>query len=487
MKAATLGAGRAAALLAGVPLLLHLLVLGRFDLTTDEAHYALYGSHLDWSYFDHPPLVGWLQALVLTVSDSAFALRVVPMLLAACTCLALWRLVPRLFPETSPWVAVGALALLPSGLVLQTWGMNMLPEVPLVLLGLLVMHTTLDLLERERTRDWLRLGLLLGLAGLAKYTAVTLALSVVLALLSERRFAALRRSGPWLAMSVAGLLLLPLLHWNAAREWVSFRYQLDHGMGGRGWRLGELATAQAQQLLAYGPVLYLATLAALVAGWRERGHRGVRLSLLFAWPVLLLFGYGSGFDAGLPHWTALAFVSAAPLAARWLGRRWHRSGMRRAYLAWGGCAAAVLLVLHSEILAPWIPWWDGRNPWSAVEGWDEAAHQAERLRAQMAATPGSEPQIYVDNWSRASRLAWHARPQPVQVLDRRVDQFDLWFGSPAAGGRGILVVWDHDGEDDEVDDLSHFAQHERVGELPITLGGRPVSRFIYYACHGYSD
>jgi hypothetical protein len=30
-------------------------------LGVDEAHYVLYGLHLDLSYFDHPPLVGWMQ------------------------------------------------------------------------------------------------------------------------------------------------------------------------------------------------------------------------------------------------------------------------------------------------------------------------------------------------------------------------------------------------------------------------------------------
>jgi len=31
------------------------------EFSVDEAHYALYAQHLAWSYFDHPPLVGWIQ------------------------------------------------------------------------------------------------------------------------------------------------------------------------------------------------------------------------------------------------------------------------------------------------------------------------------------------------------------------------------------------------------------------------------------------
>jgi len=483
---------RAALLLVGLPLLLHLAVIGRLPLTTDEAHYALYGLHLDTSYFDHPPLVGWLQALALAVSDSSFALRLLPVLLAAATAWLLWRLTPRLFPEASPWVAVGALGLLASSLLLSVMGMVMVPEVPLLLLGLAVMHATLDLLEHERLSTWLRLGLLLGLAGLAKYTAFTLALSVVAALVAERGLAWLARPGPWLAAALAALLVAPVFAWNAAREWISFRYQLDHGMGGKGWSPGEFLAAQGQQLAAYGPVLYLGGWAALLSGWRERGQRGVRLSLCFGWPVLLLFGYGAGSDAGLPHWTALAFVGSAPLTARWLGRRWQRRGLRRACLGYGLVAAALLLVLHSEMFAAWIPWTSlpgarGRNPWSAVDGWDEAAREAERLAGELAATPGPPPQLYVDNWSRAARLAWAARPRPVQVLDRRVDQFDLWFGSPAAGDRGILVVWEREPEEHEPDDLRHFARHERVGSLEIVRAGQRVCSFSFHACHDYQD
>ena len=43
-------------------IMLHLALATSIGLSPDEAHYALYGAHLDFSYFDHPGLVGWLQA-----------------------------------------------------------------------------------------------------------------------------------------------------------------------------------------------------------------------------------------------------------------------------------------------------------------------------------------------------------------------------------------------------------------------------------------
>jgi 4-amino-4-deoxy-L-arabinose transferase-like glycosyltransferase len=203
-------AGRAALLLVAFSSLLHLLAAGGgAGLSGDEAHYALYGYHLDWSYFDHPPLVGWLQALVLPFSSGEFALRLWPVLLGALASLALFRLTRELYPAASPWTAFVAVALLHSALAFQVLSLAMLPDTPLLPLGIAAALVLWRVLERGAACDWLWLGLLLGLAGLAKYTAVTLALSAVLLLALGGQWAQLRRPWPWLAVGLALLLITP--------------------------------------------------------------------------------------------------------------------------------------------------------------------------------------------------------------------------------------------------------------------------------------
>ena len=54
---------------------IHLLIAPGLSLGVDEAHYALYGMLPDWSYFDHPPLTGWLQWLALQLGDTELILR----------------------------------------------------------------------------------------------------------------------------------------------------------------------------------------------------------------------------------------------------------------------------------------------------------------------------------------------------------------------------------------------------------------------------
>lgn len=478
-------AGRAALLLVAFSSLLHLLAAGGgAGLSGDEAHYALYGYHLDWSYFDHPPLVGWLQALVLPFSSGEFALRLWPVLLGALASLALFRLTRELYPAASPWTAFVAVALLHSALAFQVLSLAMLPDTPLLPLGIAAALVLWRVLERGATCDWLWLGLLLGLAGLAKYTAVTLALSAVLLLALGGQWAQLRRPWPWLAVGLALLLITPVLGWNWQHDWLSFNYQLGHGVPGRDWDLSRFLLSQAGQLVAYGPALYLFGIAAMIGGLRRRRERVERHILLLALPPLLLFGWSSGFEPTLPHWTLLGWALLTPLAARWLLQHWPRRPVR--IIAWSGFGYSLLLalVLHSELFAPWLPFAENRYPFGDLYGWEQAVQRAEELRAAMAQEPGPEPVLFAGNWSYASHLAWPARPRPVQVADERYDQNDLWFGTPQAGARGVLVVpWQF--RNDAARWQQRFVQCAPADEVSLVLRGTVAVSYTLYRCAGY--
>ncbi len=469
------------ALVTGISLL-HLLVAPRVGLSVDEAHYALYGLHLDWSYFDHPPMVGWLQALVLPFSQSELALRAIPILLTAAASLVLYELSRELFPEESPWTGFIAVALLQGGIIVQLVGLAMVPDGPLLLFGLLAVRRLRQALMRDRLQDWLWSGLFLGLAGLSKYTAVTLAAGALPALFAAGRWRLLLSAGPWAAVAVGLLLILPVIGWNYAHDWISFGYQIEHGTRGEQWSIQRFLLGQTGQLLAYAPALYLFGWLALVGGLREWRHPGVRDTLCFALPVLLLFGWNSGFYTTLPHWTVLGWAITSPLAARWLLRQWHRRWVR--ITAWGSAGFSALLagIVFSQLLHPWIPFEENNHPLRDLYGWKQAALRAEALRQRLPSTPENPPRIFVENWTFASRIAWYARPTAVQVLDGRHDQFDLWFGSPQQGARGILVTPSyyrgHKG-------TRLFEQCTELSPLPIPVNGKPAVTFRYFACEGF--
>ena len=59
---------RATWLLLALACLVHFAMGALVGLSVDEAHYALYAAHPALSYFDHPPLVGWVQWPLVALS-----------------------------------------------------------------------------------------------------------------------------------------------------------------------------------------------------------------------------------------------------------------------------------------------------------------------------------------------------------------------------------------------------------------------------------
>ncbi|AOV16417.1 hypothetical protein BJI67_04445 [Acidihalobacter aeolianus] len=480
-----LDAPQATALLLGLITLLHLAAGARVGLSGDASHYALYGAKLAWSYFDHPPMIGWLQATVEPFSTANLALRLWPIALGTLSGAALYRLARRLYPERTPWLGFVAVAVMQSAVILSLMGISMLPDDPLLLFFLLAAGALHRTLIEDEPRAWLWVGLWFGLAGLSKYTAVALVFSAIWLVISERRWAHLRTRWPWLGILIALVAILPVLGWNAAHDWVSFRYQILHVSDpDRHWQLMHFVKSQLIQFFSYSPGIYLFGLIALVHALRRRDDPRNRLLLAMTVPVFVIIDGSSGTTVSLPHWTAVAWAVLSIGIAAWLLDHWRRRTVRIGVAASGAYSVLLIGVLLSELIHPWIPFKANAYPLADLYGWRRAATQAETLRAQMAATPGPRPMLYAGNWSYASHIAWYAYPQPVQITDRKMHQMTLWYGNAADGGRGILVVpqqfhshvpaW-----------TAKFARCAPAGDLPIPLEGKVATTYYFYRCEGY--
>lgn len=182
---------------------------------------------------------------------------------------------------------------------------------------------------------------------------------------------------------------------------------------------------------------------------------------------------------------SLGWAGLIPLIARWLHRHWNARWVRISVRASAAYALLVIGIIFSEFFMPWLPFKDNGNPLRDLYGWPQAAARAAELRAELAATPGAAPQLFAENWTYASRLAWYARPAPVQVLDTRYDQFDIWFGSPQDGARGILVTWPEQKAPPATGGSGQFAECALRDTLPVMSRGHLVSTFTFYACHEF--
>ena len=462
---------------------LQLLVGAAAPLGADESHYALYGYFPALSYFDHPPMVGWLQWLVLHLSDKDLALRLWPIFLMALSNWALYRLAMRLYGERSRWSGLLAVGLLQAGLIVHLSGIGMLPEVPLLLFGLLAAHALLSIVEGDR-RAWLWLGLMLGLAGLSKYTAVLLLPGILLVLIQARRLDDLRTVWPWVSALLAAALVAPVFIWNAQNDWASFAYQIHHGTGGA-WSLSTFVQAQAGQFLAYSPAVYLLGVIALVGAARRGGDPADRFLLLLAAPILLVFAYNGGNTLTLPHWTLLGWALAAPLAAQLLIRVWSRRWVRWGVGASVAYALLFIVAFHVLVQAKPMVFPEGQHPLGEIIGWDKAAKRGLKLLDEMPEPLRADATLMTERWTIASRMAWNARPHPVRVIQRRNRQFDYWYGEPEPGQNAVLIVWSRTGGGPESWSKPRFDRCVWREKMPVMVKSTRVAEFDFYECRGF--
>ena len=484
-------------LLLAVPALLHLALALAIHLSPDEAHYALYASRLDWSYFDHPPLIGWVQWPFLQAGGGDLPMRIAPMVAWLITALILARLTDALFPDLPrvwglrPDLLLYCLSLMPNLL-----GVAWVPDTLLTALSCAVMLVTWRLCrhsgEAERLGLWVVLGVLLGLAGLSKYTAAIFAAGAGAALFWAHGLSFLRQRGFWIALAIAVLFVLPVFAWNAAHDWISFRYQLSRAHGGEHWRLVRSLQFAAVIWLAHGlllPVCWVLARRHIRIPAHGSSLTPLAFTLLFAAPGLVGLALLAGRGGTLPHWVQPFVVCALPLAAAGLAAWWSR---RPRVAGLGLIAQALLCLLAFAVMAAggWSASASGAaasgdgaqvsrqspNPIADLHGWDAAAR-----RAAYIARHASIGTLAVVNWSMASRIAWYARPMPVKVVNARADQFDLWFGTLSGAEDALLVQHSGMGHPLPVGGYG-FRSCEVVDAMPVERAGRRIATFSFHAC-----
>ena len=153
--------------------LIRLLVAPSFGLGVDEAHYILYATHPALSYFDHPPLVGWLHApFYYLLGTNELLARLPAIILFALTSFLAYRFTMAV--SASKKISLLAVLALNSSFMFNALSLMLLPDSILLVLIFLFVFVVRKIEESPQLKYFIWLGLILGLAGLAKYTSILL-------------------------------------------------------------------------------------------------------------------------------------------------------------------------------------------------------------------------------------------------------------------------------------------------------------------------
>ena len=415
-------------------------------LPPDETYYWEWSRHLAGGFFDHPPAIALLiRAGTAVFGPTPFGVRVGSVCVGWAASVMLVLLARRLADDRAAVVAALALCCMPlaaAGLVLAT------PDAPLLCafaLTLLLLDHAVSAAPGSATATWwwLAAGLALGIAFVSKYNAVLLPLGVLVACLaapSLRR--QLRTPGPYVATVVALLVFLPVIVWNARHQWVSFRFQLDHGFGsGHGTPFSRETSLLGGQIALVSPILFALFAIAVVRGARSRDPRQILLASVSA-TVFLFFCIGALRHPAEANWQAPAYISAiALLAAQTSGRR------TRAWSRWvvAGCALGGIMALgiYLQSVVPVLPLTARDDPTARGTGWDALASRMQNLANRETVRTGSRVWLGGDRYQEASEIAFHlpSHPQTFSLnLEGRPNQYDLWPGFADVARRGDDLI-----------------------------------------------
>lgn len=424
--------------------LVRLLFAARLPLFPDETYYWEWSRRLAGGYFDHPPMIALLiRAGTLLGSTSPLAVRLFPVLAGGVASLAAVGIASRLGGGASAVRAAVALALMPlvaSGLVLAT------PDSPLLAASAVGLYCVVRAVQspirsRESLLWWSAAGIALGLAFASKYTSILLPVTITAAVLVRPSLRArLREPGPYVACLLATLVFAPVLQWNAAHEWISFQFQLQHGLGTpKGSPLKRELDLVGGQLGLVSPILFV--LMAL-AVWRtlRRPPDDARFALaVVAIGSWVFFVYSATRRQVEPNWPAPSYVPGVALLAAVATTAGYQRWLRRGV----GLAAMLVGVLYLHALVPILPLAARRDPLARNAGWDGIAARVDEQRRIVAGRTWVGAERYQD----VSELAYHLPGHPDAVctcLRGRRNQYELWprFPERASPGDALVLALD---------------------------------------------
>lgn len=213
-------------LLVGV-VLARLVIAALVPIVQDEAYYVEWSKALDWGYFDHPPLIAWVNATSRLWPSSVFLGRLGAMMVAALA----FPFMVGLFRKaglTKPQGLLVALLYANLNVYVFTAGLLTTPDAVQITTWCAALHEGAAALSGNRRR-WVTAGLAAGIGLLGKYTMVLIG-PVFLWGIVRGDPKALRTPWPYVGVLVALLVFSPHLAWNAQHEWVPIRMQLQHGL-----------------------------------------------------------------------------------------------------------------------------------------------------------------------------------------------------------------------------------------------------------------
>ncbi len=449
--------------------LIRLIIAPTFGFGVDEAHYLLYAKHLSLSYFDHPPLVGWLQfPLSSLFGANEFTGRLPAILLGGGTTYLAYQLIIELTNDKK--AAFWGATALNSSFVFGAIFLMLMPDTILVFGLLLLFFSFSKLLQNQTVASYAIFGIVLGVCGLAKYTAIIFVVGILIYMSLSKTLSVLFCKRAIVSISIALVLVSPVAIWNIDNHFASFAYQGSHVAGSSTLNILTLGKNLLTQFGAYSPPLFAIAFFGL-AKLYTKTNGSKKLLFWLGLTILLFFSFTGLLKPALPHWISPFFVIFIPVGIAILYKAGHHKTVTLSVLF----SFVITMLVYGELFFKFGTFPDLKSPFRDIYGWKDASMEAKRLKPSSA-------DIAVLNWSEGSRVSFYT-DETVFVADNRQDQFDIWYNQNPIGRDYLFVI--AKSSKNSLENKCICAEQTILGTHEARLNGGLVEGFEFVLCKNF--
>lgn len=486
-------------------LVLKLAFTGQVSLIPEEAYYWNYARHLDFGYFDHPPMVGWLIWLATSLlGKSEWSIRLPAYLCWLITAAFMFRLTVTLCDRPAAYRTVMLVAVLP---IYFGLGFFMTPDAPLCAAWAGSLYFLERALIRQDRCAWTPMGVCLGIAMMSKYSAALLGVTTLIFLIIDRQSHRwFQRREPYIAALIALALFSPVVFWNLKNAWGSFWFQGPARWSGSHHFAFHVLIGTVLLLLT--PTGLLAITRVLVSDRRNctalsneietarRQHLWVAIFTLVPLSVFVAYSF---INSPKLNWTAPLWLAVLPFVARDMTLPidkatsvWTKLSRR----LWTPTVIGLLLV-HTAFLyyvTLGLPGAGPMVPERLFGEWRAVAKKVDEVAGTVEAEIGSMPVIVgMDKNFISSELSFYCSNRivgtrnigGVHFFDQPSLMWARWYPRSAAAGKDLLMI-----------DLSrkrltsprlaaHFTSLGNISMENLQYNGRVIGTLYWRVGRGY--
>tara|TARA_Y100001970_G_C14191239_1_gene835514 strand:+ start:584 stop:1975 length:1392 start_codon:yes stop_codon:yes gene_type:complete len=280
-----------------------------FNLFGDEAQYWLWSKNLDFGYFSKPPLLAWSIGLyTLIFSDSFVSLKLFPSVIYIITACAIYKLsnnigTDRIGSITCSLIFLSIPAVTFSSFILST-------DLFLLLFWTLSLNELVKIQRVPKFKNFILLGVFLGLGFLSKYAAIYFTICLFVYVLIDKNFRVFffkNYIGFFLSLCCILLIVFPNIMWNFNNSWVTFSHTSDNAnFDNINIDLTRGFIFLFVQILMIGPFLFLGG----IIGFKKLSlNKNDKFLLIFSLPILLIVFIEAIIVRANANWAAPALIS----------------------------------------------------------------------------------------------------------------------------------------------------------------------------------